>query len=82
MRQLRPHDKELLRAFADAGLLAEMQERTELKLFNQFKNTTDMHERLEIGKTCDALKAVTVEFQATINEAMRDERANRDTNAA
>ena len=72
MRNLRPHDQELLRAFADAGLLDEIVERAELKLFNKFKSTGDQHERLEIGKTCDALKAVTVELQATINEAMRN----------
>lgn len=73
MRNLRPRDKELLREFADGGLLDEIVERAQLKLFNEFKSAK-VQERWQIGVTCDALKVVTVELQATINEAMRDER--------
>ena len=71
MRNLRPRDKELLRELADGGLLDVIKERAEQKLFNRFK-TADAEQRLQIGITCDALHAVTVELQATINEAMRD----------
>ena len=71
MRNLRPRDKELLRELADGGLLDVIKERAEQKLFNRFK-TADAEQRLQIGIICDALKAVTVELQATINEATRD----------
>ena len=82
MRTLRPRDKELLRELADGGLLDVIKERAEQKLFNKFKSTSDQHERLEIGKTSDALKAVIVELQATINEALRDGTADDNADAA
>ena len=70
-RNLRPRDKELLRELADGGLLDVIKERAELKLFNKFRAAGDA-DRWQIGLTCDALKAVMVELQATINEALRD----------
>lgn len=75
MRNLRPRDKELLRELADGGLLDVVKERAELKLFNKFRAAGDA-DRWQLGLTCDALKAVMVELQATINEAMRDERTD------
>jgi hypothetical protein len=71
VRNLRARDKELLRELADGGLLDEIQERAELKLFNKFRAAGDA-DRFQLGLTCDALKAVIVELQATINEAVRD----------
>ncbi len=75
MRNLRPRDRELLRELADGGLLDVIQERAELKLFNQFKAAGES-DRWQLGVTCDALKAVTIELQIVVNEALRDERTD------
>lgn len=77
MRNLRPRDKELLRELADGGLLDLVVERAELKLFEKFR-TAGENDRWQLGVTCDALKAVTVELQKATNEALRDERPNAD----
>lgn len=75
MRHLRPRDKELLRELADGGLLDLVVERAELKLFEQFRAAGES-DRWQLGVTCDALKAVTIELQKATNEALRDERTN------
>ncbi len=81
MRNLRPRDKELLRELANGGLLDVIKERAELKLFNKFRTAGDT-DRWQLGVTCDALKAVMVELQATINEAIRDGTADDNADAA
>lgn len=70
-RALNSTDVQLLVALDDSDLLELILDRAHHKIFKRWLDA-DAKDRWEIGHTADALKALTVEIQATVNEAHRN----------
>lgn len=79
-RALNSTDVQLLVALDDSDLLELILDRAHHKIFKRWLDA-DAKDRWEIGHTADALKAITVEIQATVNEAHRNGRIEQ-TDAA